>query len=104
MRISTKGRYALRLMIDIAINDVDKPVSIKEIARRQDISDKYLEQIISVGALFSGLLVNAGVGLVVLFKVNEHLKENIKITSLLYVIGVVSGLVVECFAKVLLHL
>ncbi|MGN0370272.1 MAG: RrF2 family transcriptional regulator [Butyrivibrio sp.] len=48
MRISTKGRYALRLMIDIAINDVDKPVSIKEIARRQDISDKYLEQIISV--------------------------------------------------------
>lgn len=48
MRISTKGRYALRLMIDIAINDVEKPVSIKDIARRQDISDKYLEQIISV--------------------------------------------------------
>lgn len=48
MKISTKGRYALRLMIDIAINSADKPVSIKEIAGRQDISDKYLEQIISV--------------------------------------------------------
>lgn len=48
MKISTKGRYALRLMIDIAINSADKPVSIKEIASRQDISDKYLEQIISV--------------------------------------------------------
>lgn len=48
MRISTKGRYALRLMIDIAINSADKPVSIKDIAKRQEISDKYLEQIISV--------------------------------------------------------
>lgn len=48
MKISTKGRYALRLMIDIAVNSADKPVSIKEIAARQNISDKYLEQIISV--------------------------------------------------------
>lgn len=48
MKISTKGRYALRLMIDIAINSGDRPVSIKDIARRQNISDKYLEQIISV--------------------------------------------------------
>lgn len=48
MKISTKGRYALRLMIDIAINSSDRPVSIKDIAKRQNISDKYLEQIISV--------------------------------------------------------
>lgn len=48
MKISTKGRYALRLMMDIAVNGGEKPVSIKEIAKRQDISDKYLEQIISV--------------------------------------------------------
>lgn len=48
MRISTKGRYALRLMMDIALNCEEKPVSIKDIAKRQDISDKYLEQIISV--------------------------------------------------------
>ena len=48
MKISTKGRYALRMMIDLAQNKGEKPVSIKEIAERQHISDKYMEQIISV--------------------------------------------------------
>ncbi|MBE6071878.1 MAG: Rrf2 family transcriptional regulator [Clostridium butyricum] len=48
MRVSTKGRYALRLMLDLAINENGKPIRIKEIAERQDISDKYLEQIISI--------------------------------------------------------
>ena len=48
LKISTKGRYALRLMLDLALNDSEKPIRIKEIAGRQGISDKYLEQIISV--------------------------------------------------------
>lgn len=48
MKISTKGRYALRLMLDLALNEAGKPVRIREIAGRQEISDKYLEQIISV--------------------------------------------------------
>ncbi|MFC2338180.1 MAG: RrF2 family transcriptional regulator, partial [Negativicutes bacterium] len=48
MKISTRGRYALRLMIDIAINSGGVPVRIKDIARRQMISEKYLEQIVSV--------------------------------------------------------
>ena len=48
MKISTKGRYALRLMLDLASDVSNKPVSIKEIANRQEISDKYLKQIISV--------------------------------------------------------
>ena len=47
MKISTKGRYALRLMLDIALNDAITPVRIKDIAERQQISDKYLEQIVS---------------------------------------------------------
>ncbi|MBE5921707.1 MAG: Rrf2 family transcriptional regulator [Lachnospiraceae bacterium] len=47
MKISTKGRYALRLMIDLASNLNGEPVQIKEIAARQTISNKYLEQIIS---------------------------------------------------------
>ena len=47
MKISTKGRYALRLMLDIALNDAKTPVRIKDIAERQQISDKYLEQIVS---------------------------------------------------------
>ena len=47
MKISTKGRYALRLMLDLAIHNTGEPVRIKDIAARQEISDKYLEQIIS---------------------------------------------------------
>lgn len=48
MKISTKGRYALRLMLDLAQHESKEPVRLKEIAARQEISLKYLEQIISV--------------------------------------------------------
>lgn len=48
MKISTKGRYALRLMLDLALNADAQPVRVKDISARQEISDKYLEQIISV--------------------------------------------------------
>ena len=48
MKISTKGRYALRVMIDLAINSNGKYISLKDIAERQEISNKYLEQIISL--------------------------------------------------------
>lgn len=47
MKISTKGRYGLRLMVDLAINATESQVSVKEIAARQNISDKYLEQIMT---------------------------------------------------------
>ena len=45
MKISTKGRYALRLMIDLALQDPDKYIPLREISKRQEISIKYLEQI-----------------------------------------------------------
>lgn len=48
MKISTKGRYALRLMLDLALNDTGETIRIKDIAARQEISEKYLEQIIAV--------------------------------------------------------
>ena len=48
MKISTKGRYAIRLMIDLAEHDEDGFVSLKDIAARQEISVKYLEQIVTV--------------------------------------------------------
>ncbi len=48
MKISTRGRYALRMMLDIAMAPADRPVRVKEIAERQQISEKYMEQIISV--------------------------------------------------------
>ena len=47
MMISTKGRYGLRLIIDLATEGGERPVPVKEIAKRQNISEKYLEQIIS---------------------------------------------------------
>lgn len=48
MKISTKGRYALRLMLDLAVYNTGEPISLKDVARRQEISEKYLEQIISL--------------------------------------------------------
>ncbi|MCI8317740.1 MAG: Rrf2 family transcriptional regulator [Lachnospiraceae bacterium] len=48
MKISTKGRYALRLMLDLALRDSGEPIRLKDVAHRQGISEKYLEQIISV--------------------------------------------------------
>lgn len=47
MKISTKGRYALRLMLDLALEE-NQIVKLKDVAERQEISVKYLEQIISV--------------------------------------------------------
>ena len=46
MKISTKGRYALRMMLDLAMHSADGVVALKDIAERQDISKKYLEQIV----------------------------------------------------------
>lgn len=57
------------------------------------ITNLYVEGIIDVGIMMTGLFVNAGVGLLVLFKVNHHVKENIAITGVLYVLGVVAGII-----------
>ena len=48
MKISTKGRYGLRALIDLAINIDSEAVSIKAISERQNISERYLEQIFSL--------------------------------------------------------
>ncbi|QIB69248.1 Rrf2 family transcriptional regulator [Aminipila butyrica] len=47
MKVSTKGRYALRLMIDLAEHNTGEYISLKDISQRQNISTKYLEQIVS---------------------------------------------------------
>lgn len=53
MKLSTKGRYSTRLMIDLALNGAKGPVLLKDIARRQEISEKYLGHLVP-------LLKNAG--------------------------------------------
>ena len=48
MKISTKGRYAVRVMLDLAQNNTGECSKVKEIAERQEVWEKYLEQIIGV--------------------------------------------------------
>lgn len=48
MMISTKGRYTLRVMVDLAENRSERYIPLKEIARRQEISEKYMETILPV--------------------------------------------------------
>ncbi|MCM1133843.1 MAG: Rrf2 family transcriptional regulator [Ruminococcus flavefaciens] len=48
MRISTRGQNAIKFMLDLAVYDNGEPVKLRDIARRQDISEKYLEQIVAV--------------------------------------------------------
>lgn len=56
------------------------------------ITQLYTQGALGFGSMMSGLLVNAGVGLLVLFRVNHHRKENLKIVGILYASGVVFGL------------
>ena len=48
MKITTKGRYAIHILYDLAVNAAEHPISVKEIATRQDISVKYTEQIMAI--------------------------------------------------------
>ena len=59
------------------------------------ITQMYLENVISFATLMSGLLVGAGVGLAVLFRINKGIKQNLFITLLLYLIGVTVGIIME---------
>ena len=59
------------------------------------ITTLYLDKMITLGTMMSGLLVGAGIGLLVLFRVNDSKKENIKIAILLFVIGTVSGIALD---------
>ncbi len=60
MKISTKGRYALRMLVDIALHEDDGFISLKEISERQNISKKYLEQIVPLLSKDGLLRTNRG--------------------------------------------
>lgn len=60
MKISTKGRYALRMLVDLALNSGGNFVALKDIAERQDISKKYLEQIVPLLSKSGLLRTNRG--------------------------------------------
>ena len=57
------------------------------------LTNLYVQGIMDVGTMMTGLFVNAGVGLLILYKVNHHVKENVTITGVLYVLGIVAGVI-----------
>ena len=61
------------------------------------LTELFISNVISMPVLISGVAVNAGVGLLVLFKTNKNIKENVSIIGILYAIGVISGIVLELF-------
>ena len=61
------------------------------------LTELFISNVISMPVLISGVAVNAGVGLLVLFKTNKNAKENLKIVGLLYIIGVLAGIILELF-------
>ena len=65
------------------------------------ITELYLSGMLSLGSLMSGLLTGAGVGLLVLFKTNKNVKENISILLIIYFIGVIMGYLIDLIGLVL---
>lgn len=59
------------------------------------ITELYLSNLISLGSMMAGLLVGSGIGILVLFKSNKHMKQNLTIAGLLYLIGIISGLIID---------
>ncbi len=59
------------------------------------LTQLYLQNVISIGSMIGGLLVGSGIGMLVLFRVNEDFKENMKILTILYLIGVLSGIIID---------
>lgn len=59
------------------------------------LTQLYLQNVLPFGCLISGLLVNSGIGMLVLFKVNKNKKENMAILGILFVIGLISGIIID---------
>ena len=61
------------------------------------LTELYINNAINVSSLISGLLTGSGAALLILFKSNKNIKENIKILFILYILGVLSGIILELF-------
>lgn len=62
------------------------------------ITEIYLNNVITLGTALGGLLTNSGLSLLVLFKNNKNLKENLSIITIIYIIGVISGIIINLIA------
>ena len=61
------------------------------------LTELYIENILSIGPMIAGLLVNSGLGVLVLFKVNKNKMENIRIVGILFLVGIITGLLLDIF-------
>ena len=59
------------------------------------ITELYISNLITIGTLLSGLLTGSGLGILLLFRTNKNIKENITILSIIYITGVVIGILVD---------
>ena len=59
------------------------------------ITELYLSNLITIGTMFAGLLTGSGVGILLLFRVNKNMKENVTILSTIYAVGVIIGFLVD---------
>lgn len=59
------------------------------------ITELYLSGVIKIGTCIAGLLTNSGLALIVLFKTNDNIKEDIIILTLIYIVGVISGIIIN---------
>ena len=83
MKLSTKGRYGVKAMVDLAINYGEAPVSIKTISKRQNISEYYLEQLFS--PLRKAKLIKSIRGAQGGYVLNKEPKD-IKVSDIMYVL------------------
>lgn len=61
------------------------------------LTELFVSGVIKLSTMIAGLLVNSGLGIIVLFKLNKNIKENLKILGIIYAIGVLSGIILELF-------
>lgn len=59
------------------------------------LTELYINNAINFGSLISGLLTGSGIAIMILFKTNKHFLENIKVIGILYIVGVLSGIIIE---------
>ncbi len=92
MKISTKGRYGLRILIDLAMHDPEKPRLIRDIARSQQISEKYISCLMI--SLRRGRLIRSVRGM----NGGYHLAKDPKEISLLEILEIMEGSlsIVDC--------
>ena len=83
--LNNKGTYFISSLIGLIPNCASSVI----------MSELYVSSMISLGSLISGLLTGAGVGLLILFKTNKNIKENLLIMVILYSIGVIFGYLID---------